>query len=765
MLTRRRPPHAGRIVLIVALLLVLSPGTGVQVHAAEFDSPGLRLLVALLTRPSQISGTVRLDGCVPDPATMAVIASPITFGAGGREASSPDQRAALPEARFTTTGDPHTLQFVIRGTRPRAIYRLAVGMAPASGCGRVFWRGPALGLVSSGAGRVEIQGVAARTELEIASGMTGEWTGADDVRFSEPNGGLRRLRWRSSLPEITGGELQIATEAFPLDDANSSCAEPPGGIVFRQQLTAGDGRWADVPVLDFGSILRPGRVGGAPNRSTDAVADPDGGPGVTAVSLSTYRMLLAGAPIYARVVPYRGSEPACERRRDGVSGWVVLAQLPSGPAERPDVPDVPKRIIAGSGHQYAPPYFFATEPIHPTYTEFAYKIIKPHKLPVTWCVGLLGSLLQNDDPLGCVLLSAGVYAPGATVQPGPWFYFTPQPPKSSGGNIVSFLTGSFTFFITGAIDAAGQLVDTAAEVWEDVKAAVVKIALELITVVPGMDAACDAIESTGATSCKGLIEAGMTVALASAGMPPSLPNWEQLKDQGIDYVASQVASEIAASVSPVPPAVTEAVLEELAKQAIAKMTASRGGSDPKTNWVLPYNGFDPATWTVTIDKTDQDSLPTLWLKIPETPLFQGAQLPLPTIWPSSGRLTIPIVLRPNVSGINSPYCWSGWTGTGCFGIFPPSAPPQCVTQDFQPGGGLIATDCAQTPWTGIYYRDRWIDKKLTQTPCTDVKAWTIQEVNGLLFPAPDAYKMLVFGRLRPQEALSWNGAFVATCVQ
>jgi len=750
-------------VLVVALFLVLSPGTGVPVHAAENDFPGLRFILALLTRPSQISGTVRVDGCVPDPATTAVIASPISFGAGGREGASPDPRASAPEARFTRTTDPHTLQFVIRGTKPRTMYRLAVGVAPASGCGRVFWRGPALGLVSSGSGRVEIQGVAARTEVEIATGMTGAWAAADDVRFSEPNGGLRRLRWRSTLPGITGGELQIATDVFPADEGASACEAPGSGIVFRQQLGAGDGRWADVPVLDFGEILRPGRVVDASGRLLDAIADPDDGPGVSSVSQSTYRMLLAGAPIYARVVPYRGSEPACERQRDGVPGWVVIAQLPSAPSDQPDVPAVPKRIVAGDGHAYAPPYFLATEPTHPTYTEFAYKIIKPHKVPGTYCVGILGNFLENEDPLGCVLVNAGFYAPGATVQPGPWFYFTPQPPKSSGGNIVSFLTGSFTFFITGAIDAAGQLVDTAAEVWEDVKAAVVKIALELITVVPGMDAACDAIESTGATSCKGLIEAGMTIALASAGMPPSLPNWEQLKDQGLDYVASQVASEIAASVSPVPPAVTEAVLKDLAEQAIAELTARRGGNDPKTNWVLPYNGFDPATWTVTIDKTDQDSLPTLWLKVPETPLFQGAQLPLPTIWPSSGRLTIPIVLRPNISGINSPYCWSGWTGTGCLGIFPPSAPPQCATQDFQPGGGMLTTDCAQVPWTGIYYRDRWIDTKFSPTPCTDVKAWTIQEVNGLLFPAPDAYKMLVFGRLRPQQPLNWNGAFVATC--
>ncbi|MBK9241732.1 MAG: hypothetical protein IPL75_16120 [Acidobacteria bacterium] len=46
------------------------------------------------------------------------------------------------------------------------------------------------------------------------------------------------------------------------------------------------------------------------------------------------------------------------------------------------------------------------------------------------------------------------------------------------------------------------------------------------------------------TPCQAALEMGLEVALATMGVPPSIPNFDQLMDQGFDYAAAQLASQV-----------------------------------------------------------------------------------------------------------------------------------------------------------------------------------------------------------------------------
>ena len=179
----------------------------------------------------------------------------------------------------------------------------------------------------------------------------------------------------------------------------------------------------------------------------------------------------------------------------------------------------------------------------------------------------------------------------------------------------------------------------------------------------------------------------MTIALASMGVPPSLPNWDQLKYEGSDYLALLAAQAIEDETG-IPAELTESQLKDLGHMAVDQMTAGRNGGNPAYTWVTEYLGFEPASVTIDIVKNGLDLLPPhMVLRTTGGDLVSQQLVPLPRRFPlpaggsATSRLRIPVVQFPQLKGIASPYCFTNRYGqTTCTPSFFPE--PICVYEHF-----------------------------------------------------------------------------------
>lgn len=715
-------------------------------------------------RPSEITGTVRINGCTVDPSQIRLRAGPVGVRSSDGRRFAPDPRAITRFARFKATDNPHLFRFSIMGLHPRTLYQLGISV-PGSPCGKLFWRGPFQGLAMSGGPAVEIEGLAARTEVEIFDPATEQWVGMDNLQFTDPSAAVRTLRWRSSLAGVTGGELQVSTEAFPTRGAFGACDEPAKGIVYRQQVPVNGGNWTTISDVDFGQILRSGRTtppGDVPPNETlqDGRSDTPPTDDVPAINDSTYRQLLAGAPIYMRVVAITAEGPACNTETDGVHGWVIVARLPG---EAPDLPPpLLGRLQAWYDQKYTPPYLGDPVKGHPSYGEVAYKVIKSHTVPPKHPSKMTTEeffFWAGIDPLGYTLVQIGLVAPGTTFPSGKWFFYMPA---SSGGDdgFLSNFTSAFGGLATAAVGAFGDLLTYASNLAEEIKEAVAEVVVDVISVVPGIGEACEALKSAG-TSCEEMVKAGIEYGLTSVGLPPSIPNWEQAKGDLGDYLASEIASEIESKTG-VPSKFTEVQLKGLAQTTINKMTEKRGsGNGPQYDWVLPYMGFDPAVWTMTVKKNDNDPLPSnLFIRVKEGfGLYRDTNVHLPSKFPSNNILRIPVVLQPNTAGIAPPICatdrFKQITCTGNTFI----KQPLCAYESWKGGNTYewVQYDCSWTNFVGVYYRDTWVKDRFEPKTCAFLAASSATADSlWLTYPNPP-FVDLAF--VKPGVGALWDGNF------
>jgi hypothetical protein len=261
MTSHNRPLRWSLALLVLPLLLLLALLVGAGAAAAGVD----RRAAGDLSRgddvlPSQIAGTVRLRGCTAGAARLQLVADPLTFVAPGQRRSIPEAGGARQTARFERTADPRLLSFSILGLRPGGLYRLGVRY-DAAACGKIFFRGPFEGLVLAGGPAVSLEGLAARTTIEVQRQGQDEWLGTDGLDLLNHDASKRRLRWRSTLPGVVGGELQVSLTRFPTGERPAPCVEPSDGVVYRRDVAAGDGGWVDLGRLDFAAILSPRRAG------------------------------------------------------------------------------------------------------------------------------------------------------------------------------------------------------------------------------------------------------------------------------------------------------------------------------------------------------------------------------------------------------------------------------------------------------------------------------------------------------------------------
>lgn len=727
---------------------------------------------SLKVRPSEIRGTIMINGWTGDASNIRVYAIPgdvVSPDGTQPERHRPSrERTAVPKR----TSDPNLFTFSIKGLVPRRAYRLGIKLPLDSTGPKVFWRGLMGGIAMSGAPPVAVEGFVARTEVEILD-KDGNWVGADNLQFNDPETALRTLRWRSSIPGTVAGELQISTRAFPIKGEFGPCDEPEEGIIYRRELPVGrSGEWLELDSLDFAQILRQGRRVPADGLTTvsftgDEITTMASPADVSAISERDLQMLSMGAPLYLRIVPITGRGRACDAKKDGVHGWVILAKLPKSVLENSEPPPSPAPADIEPFFQlYTPPVLrkFPDGQVHPTMKgDSTYYVIKDHRLPPcrSWEYGHSGKwpcafyswpgatwkyneltqkwyLVNQYDPLGQIMLDSLTWVqPNQLFKKGDVFTFVWV--YSSGSCSGFCLVGEvFTGLVTAAVNGFGDFVTYLAESFESIKDGVATVVADVITFLPVIGDACNLV-----TSCKNVIKFGIETGLASMGLPPSLPNWEELKAQGMDYLAAEIATEMA-SATGLPEEVTKLgadatmqLAKDMAQKTIDAMTKNRGsGNGEGYDWVLPYTGMDPAVWKIWIKKKEGVNLPSnLYLRTKglanffdlfaspnpfSDNLYVPAEVHLPTEFPSSNVVMVPIVLQPDFSTIPPPKCF-GYpvacvpSPNNIFNI------PLCY-YNFNPSKPV---DCKffGSNYLGVYYRDHWIDNRLdTFSSCLYLQA-------------------------------------------
>ena len=730
-------------------------------------------------RSSLVSGTVVLNGCRISPRRLHMRAVPLSFAVDGFE--SPAARHAKPRrAHLRRTRDPNVFRFFIAGLKRNQSYQLSIG-APPNPCGKVFWRGPFEGIVSAGTRDVRIEGFAAKTELEVFDPVADEWVGAATFSLSDVANGSasKNFRWRSNVAGAESGEVQIATSAFPREGDFGTCDEPDSGIVRRAEVPLDPVGWTDLGSFDFSSLF--GRTFPAPDgeflplvqaEGTNGGELTSGNNGLTPISETEKLLITMGAPLYLRVIAKTADGAACDLRADGIAGWAMMANdVGLQQLEVPPIPPPPGPLQAGNGHFYGPPFVTlrADGTLLPNYREQAFAVTKSHRLPPNYCfIGL--DILRDIDPLGCALLDIGFangikeLEPNALVEPPLRFLISPQSSGGGGGlNPLSTFTNTLGMLSTGVYTLVSYGVDSAAKLFDEIKKSVANLALDILNELPLIKGACDALQSEGPLTCDDLVKTGIEVGLASMGLPPSLPNFDELKEQGIKYAAAQIASQTG-----LPPVVADEALQ-IARDAVEDLAAKSGGSDPKFNWVTPYLGVDPAYVELVVQKNTSDPVPGgLVLLRKTTDLFEGGTHAIPSVFPGSGEQRIPMLLRSNASGITNPLCRLGPVDITCTpNIF--ATRPICQIGSFTSGGQIEYTehDCNFLGTTApqIYFRDEWYRQRYQPSVCTTISAISKQDSGLGPVPPPLGYNFWISAGLEqlPKRQRNWDGGFYFEC--
>jgi hypothetical protein len=507
----------------------------------------------------ELFGDVTVYGCTPQVADVAVVAAPVVVATGNTSGGPAKRRAHI-----TATADPHVFQFRFPGTNPHHAYRLAAHMEPGAPCAKTAWQGPA-GFVNVGGPALHISAFAMTTQIEVQGLRDGNpvWLGIDAINFDDPNGGaMRALRWRSDRQGVAAGLVEIAVDRLV-----------PGvqpRVIATYQVPAASpnqqGGWTELPAFDFGQLLVPPCL---QQNNCQPPCDPQQDPNCVdrrSPLAAVQNELRHGAPIYVHVVPLDGLGHRLEDAvTGGISSYVKLGHLAPVAGSVPPPPPPPP----------VPPMLF-----HIRYDEASntyalphnggcFRTVEDHASPPDACNFSIG----HGDFYACFL--AGMFPLGSTIPAGSTYCVN----HDDDGWFSDFWDA-----LSGFVDAIGAIVDGIAHLYEEIKADVADAIASVLDELPG---GCGDI-------CHTFITAALETGLAAMGLPPSLPSWEELKAEGIDYLEEEAAEESGVFTKDDIELVRMAVGEALDNM---KTGAGSGGLPA---WIEPDDGFRPVRLTLDV---------------------------------------------------------------------------------------------------------------------------------------------------------------------
>lgn len=258
-----------------------------------------------------------------------------------------------------------------------------------------------------------------------------------------------------------------------------------------------------------------------------------------------------------------------------------------------------------------------------------------------------------------------------------------QPKDSSFLDDVGDVVGGF-------FGALGDLVNWVSTAYESAKGALIGAVVTALKSTVGCGGTCQALVA-------GALEAG----LYAVGLPPTLPNFDQMVDMGADYLAAKIAAEAG---------VPEGAAQEAMGAFVDEVRKSRERA-PSDVWLVP----DPdcqyrpghVLLTVTNRSTGFSQAVVLHLRPKEGAFYKESELPVPPMAPGA-TMRIPVFLQP----AEDP---SGWRG-----LLP-------TAQD-GPNPGVYFQKHQQA----LAARALWEAKYAAAT--TTFEAYTANPANGTNFP-------------------------------
>lgn len=592
--------------------------------------------------PTTISGEIDLVGCTVPPSQIHVKARPIRPADGPSSLLPADMGVVV--ARIATPLANGRYPFTLRRLDGRKAYSLTARLQGEQ-CGTLVWQGP--DFVLPGQTDVRIAAMAIRTRIElgdVAADGTPTWVGARAVNLLDAAASNITVRMYSDTPNVQAYRLELSASPFTTSPelAYRQCLSPglSQALITSTRIESSGGGWVEANVNLHDMVL--GNLPGVPpfdenDGSTDGVIVPGtigtaGGATFTQVVQEiTKRQILLGAPVYMRVIPELiGGDLACDPRTDGMSGWAIVSTLGPSPAATAAMGTGDVQVTAFA---YTPPKVES----YPAGSQRCYRYTEDHVLHA-YPQDAASLLDWQWDQLAIL---GGGKSDGQYMHVGDVFCV------SSPDGVDAAVQTSITL-VSGAVEAIGLAVTTASKIWQQVKTLVAEVMVAGLT---ALGADCDA-------TCRALIEGGIDLALAAAGMPPSLPNWEELKAQGLNYVAATIADQAG-----IPGPVADIVVEKAAaaaEEALNELSHKRGGDGTKLPTWLQYDaGFEPASLVVTLRQQSPGGFlaPRRTLSVTDSVALLGGSAPLPAAFPIENdgprQLTLPIVLRPNVAGLPS----------------------------------------------------------------------------------------------------------------
>jgi hypothetical protein len=423
--------------------------------------------------------------------------------------------------------------------------------------------------------------------------LAGAWV--DQIQTAEsPNDYLQLFQWTTDLANALGGELQASILPFP--PSSQTSLQPPPGLVETWDVTCVNCQFTiDLSPLApqpnpltqpssqtfLAKLLGAVKViwGGVQKAWGSAVDLLTGGAGGSSPSMAEANLKLPpqdnptsymnagqGAPplitdYYFRVVPKANGQLA------GAATNTVRIRFYAD-----DINLFPNGIIDCNKNPQACAIPGAPRP-------YIVEVLSYH-----------GIIEPKAEKYGCYLATKETTIGMITYPEGKMWC----PEKEDDSFSIPDLAEAIIDFVVDAINWASQA-------YADLKAAVIDFVGEFVPDPPCGDTCLTAL---------------LDVGLAALGIPPSVPNFDQLMDQGIEYMASQAVEQIG-----VPPAVSDlgSLAEEQWKdemqghfedafqegvQAAQVATSMSVGHVPDGVPVKPHpeSGYQPATMLIRVTR-------------------------------------------------------------------------------------------------------------------------------------------------------------------
>jgi hypothetical protein len=390
--------------------------------------------------------------------------------------------------------------------------------------------------------------------------------------------------------------------------------------------------WTSLPPVDFHSIILGTRSG--------EVAFPG-------VDPRTLLELQMGAPVYLRAVPLDSTgAPICNSEQSGLPGMVVVANLALKTLRAEENAEAPIKLHHAT---YEPPN---VQKHHPTTGEYCYQVTKDHYVnPITIQMQLYWNGQWISNPLFDVYnyyvywSSPPPLAPNVGQTYGKGYFFC-IPQNNGNDSWLEDFSESLTNLVTGFLGAFGDMVNYFAKLWEDVKKAVAGAAAGLLQ---------DAGIPCG-DSCKSLLEYGLEIGMAAMGVPPRLPNADELMHAGAQYLAEMAAEQAGlGGFNDVADFVGDKAVDYVDR--VAQDMKAKQSTPGLPDWLTYSIGLDPAVLTLYLEGPGVELAGNPFLVRNTDPIFLGTAIPLPrTIGTAPNFLSVPVLLQPNFEGL-PPLCW------------------------------------------------------------------------------------------------------------